>query len=228
MFELSAPCTPSNDVPFLMNPPPPPPPPTPPALDTSLHLLQREREREREAIPGSDPATQGFVLSLSLALVPSGTLTRCPVSLPNSPCEVQVWVGSKQKQLGIGSMALLHASSPSSALLLGAVALLREPLLPPLSPGGSAAPEAALLTFPLSPVAAATILMSALLGLAVSLSTFLLIGATSSLTYNVVGHVKSVIIITGGVVLFGETMPPKKVHPAYACLSLQYGTANGK
>ena len=34
------------------------------------------------------------------------------------------------------------------------------------------------------------ILLSAVLGLLVSLSTFLVIGATSSLTYNVIGHVK--------------------------------------
>lgn len=38
---------------------------------------------------------------------------------------------------------------------------------------------------------------------AVSLSTFLVIGATSSLTYNIVGHLKTVIILTGGVVFFG-------------------------
>lgn len=37
------------------------------------------------------------------------------------------------------------------------------------------------------------------------------IGATSSLTYNVVGHVKTVLILTGGVLFFGDTMPPKKV-----------------
>ena len=36
------------------------------------------------------------------------------------------------------------------------------------------------------------------------------IGATSSLTYNVVGHVKTVIILAGGVVFFGDTMPIKK------------------
>ena len=38
--------------------------------------------------------------------------------------------------------------------------------------------------------ALAAIFLSAVLGLLVSLSTFLVIGATSSLTYNVIGHVK--------------------------------------
>ncbi len=38
-----------------------------------------------------------------------------------------------------------------------------------------------------------------------------MIGATSSLTYNVVGHIKTVLILSGGVVFFGETMPAKKL-----------------
>lgn len=54
------------------------------------------------------------------------------------------------------------------------------------------------------------IMISAGLGLLVSLSTFLVIGATSSLTYNVVGHLKTVIILTGGCVFFGDSMPLKK------------------
>lgn len=55
------------------------------------------------------------------------------------------------------------------------------------------------------------ILVSAALGLLVSLSTFLVIGATSSLTYNVVGHLKTIIILSGGVLFFGDKMPPKKL-----------------
>ena len=44
-----------------------------------------------------------------------------------------------------------------------------------------------------------------------SLSTFLVIGATSSLTYNVVGHIKTVIILMGGCMFFGDEMPLKKL-----------------
>lgn len=62
-----------------------------------------------------------------------------------------------------------------------------------------------------TPAAVAAIIISALLGLLVSLSTFLVIGCTSSLTYNVVGHLKTVIILTGGCLLFGDEMPPKKL-----------------
>ncbi len=43
-----------------------------------------------------------------------------------------------------------------------------------------------------TPSAVIAIVVSGLLGVLVSLSTFLVIGATSSLTYNVVGHSKTV------------------------------------
>lgn len=62
-----------------------------------------------------------------------------------------------------------------------------------------------------TPMAVAAIITSALLGLLVSLSTFLVIGCTSSLTYNVVGHIKTVLILTGGCMFFGDEMPPKKL-----------------
>ena len=58
--------------------------------------------------------------------------------------------------------------------------------------------------------AVVAIAISAVLGLLVSLSTFLFIGATSSLTYNVVGHFKTIIILTGGCLIFGDAMPVKK------------------
>lgn len=44
------------------------------------------------------------------------------------------------------------------------------------------------------------------------------IGATSSLTYNVVGHVKTVLILSGGVMFFGDTMPPKKMAGIMAAM----------
>ena len=49
-----------------------------------------------------------------------------------------------------------------------------------------------LLGFLYTPGCVAAIALTAVLGLIVSLSTFLVIGATSSVTYNVVGHVKTV------------------------------------
>ena len=56
------------------------------------------------------------------------------------------------------------------------------------------------------------------LGLLVSWSTFLMIGATSGLTFNVVGNLKLIIVLAGGVAFFGDVMPPKKL--AGVCLAL--------
>ena len=52
---------------------------------------------------------------------------------------------------------------------------------------------------------------SSLLGLSVSLSTFFVIGAASSLTYNIVGHIKTVVILAGGVLMFGDSLSVSKV-----------------
>jgi len=45
----------------------------------------------------------------------------------------------------------------------------------------------------------------------VSLSAFLVIGTTSALTYNVTSHLKTVLIMAGGVALFGDAAPPAKI-----------------
>lgn len=118
----------------------------------------------------------------------------------------QIWAGSKQKELQASSMQLLHQYTPQAALLLGALI----PIMEPLGKFGSK-DQQTLLGYQYTPAAAAAIIISALLGLLVSLSTFLVIGCTSSLTYNVVGHLKTVIILTGGCMLFGDEMPPKKL-----------------
>lgn len=118
----------------------------------------------------------------------------------------QIWAGSKQKELQASSTQLLHQYTPQAALLLGVLI----PLMEPVGSLGSTDPNT-LLGYKYTPMAVAAIIISALLGLLVSLSTFLVIGCTSSLTYNVVGHIKTVLILTGGCVFFGDEMPPKKL-----------------
>ena len=117
----------------------------------------------------------------------------------------QIWAGAKQKELGLGSMQLLHQYVPLAATMLGV-------LIPVVEPMGwlDRSPDT-VLGYQMTVTAGAAILVSALLGLLVNLSTFLVIGATSSLTYNVVGHVKTVIILTGGVVFFNDAMPVNKM-----------------
>jgi hypothetical protein len=101
----------------------------------------------------------------------------------------QIWAGTKQRELRASSMQLLHAYTPQAAALLAALVPLLEPLRPRAGappPPGARFGDGSLLGYRPSPAAAAAILASAALGLLVSLSTFLVVGATSPLTYNVV------------------------------------------
>lgn len=117
----------------------------------------------------------------------------------------QIWAGVKQKELGLGSMQLLHQYVPLAALLLAILVPIFEPM-------GWRNPTAdTVLGYRFTLGSLVAIAISAMLGLLVNLSTFLVIGATSSLTYNVVGHIKTVLILSGGVLFFGDAMPPKKI-----------------
>lgn len=88
-------------------------------------------------------------------------------------------------------MQLLHQYCPIAAGFLAVLVPIMEPV------GFSMATKDTLLGYEYTPMAVVAIAVSAVLGLLVSLSTFLVIGATSSLTYNVVGHIKTVIILAG-------------------------------
>jgi len=127
-------------------------------------------------------------------------------------------------------MQLLHQYVPLAAGLLGILALVCEPM------GWTYPTQNTIIGYPYGPSSISAILLSAALGLLVNLSTFLVIGATSSLTYNVVGHVKTVIILTGGVFFFGDSMPAKKFAGIavamvgiiwYSHIKLQEGRSGG-
>lgn len=105
---------------------------------------------------------------------------------------------------GAGSNQLLHRFSPVAAAMLSVVAPVTEIATVYVSPAAALRVPA----FRFTKEAAVTIVASAMLGLLVSLSTFLVIGHTSALTYNVVGHLKTVGIVTGGVLFYSEVPPP--------------------
>ncbi|KAI8472640.1 MAG: triose-phosphate transporter family-domain-containing protein [Monoraphidium minutum] len=116
----------------------------------------------------------------------------------------QVWAGTKQKELAINGMQLLQQVSPYSVMLLTVLIPIMEPI------GIGDAKPGTILGYVFTSKAVAWILVSSALGLVVTLSTFLFIGATSSLTYNVAGHLKTLLIVAAGVVVFGEPMGWKK------------------
>ncbi|KAG2482544.1 hypothetical protein HYH03_018535 [Edaphochlamys debaryana] len=117
----------------------------------------------------------------------------------------QIWAGTKQKELQANSSQLLLAYTPQAILLL----VVMTPMLDDV--GLTARTEDTVLGYPYTPQAVTAIVISAALGILVSLSTFLVIGATSSLTYNIVGHLKTILILAGGCFLFGEAMPYKRL-----------------
>jgi solute carrier family 35 protein E3 len=101
-------------------------------------------------------------------------------------------------------MQLLQQVSPVSVVLLAVLIPLLEPV------GWSDPKPGTILGYAFSTKAVLWIVVSSALGLVVTLSTFLFIGATSSLTYNVVGHLKTVLIVAAGVAFFGEGVGFKK------------------
>ncbi|GIL65038.1 hypothetical protein Vafri_18886 [Volvox africanus] len=117
----------------------------------------------------------------------------------------QIWAGSKQKELQANSSQLLLAYTPQAMAILAV-------LVPMLDDVGFTHPgHDTVLGFRYTPSAIFAITVSGILGVLVSLTTFLVIGATSSLTYNVVGHSKTVLILAGGCLIFGEAMPWKRL-----------------
>eukprot|EP00051_Salpingoeca_urceolata_P018624 m.263197 g.263197 ORF g.263197 m.263197 type:complete len:279 (-) comp19240_c2_seq3:27-863(-) len=107
----------------------------------------------------------------------------------------QIWVKTKQDDLALSPFQLLYYQAPISACLLACV-------VPFFEPPSSMAPEA-LTTDALTAVAG-----SAALAFAFNLSIFMVIGKTSPVTYNVLGHTKLCSILLGSFAFFGESLLP--------------------
>ncbi|KAI8906359.1 triose-phosphate transporter family-domain-containing protein [Gorgonomyces haynaldii] len=101
----------------------------------------------------------------------------------------QIWIGTKQKDLGVNSFQLLLYQAPLSGFMLLAV----FPFLDDME---------LFLAYDLSISCITHIAISCLLAFLVNLSTFLIIGRTSPITYNVVGHSKLCLVILMGFIVF--------------------------
>ena len=112
-------------------------------------------------------------------------------------CMYQIWVGSKQKELEMNSYQLLYVQAPISAVLL-------VPLVPLLDPIHKLVevPDQGTLT---------AIFVSSLLAFLVNLSIFLVIGKTSPVTYNVLGHFKLTVILSMGFIIFNAPLDYRNI-----------------
>lgn len=110
----------------------------------------------------------------------------------------QVWVGEKQKEFQVNSMQLLFYQAPLSALLLLFVVPIVEP---PWAAGG-------FLNHRWTLDQMALVFLTGLVAFLVNLSIYWIIGNTSAVTYNVVGHTKVVLILAGGFIVFQDPLLP--------------------
>lgn len=106
----------------------------------------------------------------------------------------QVWVGEKQKEFQVNSMQLLFYQAPLSATLLLFVVPFVEP---PWAPDGFLHHRWTLLDL-------AVVGLTGVVAFLVNLSIYWIIGNTSAVTYNVVGHTKFLLTLIGGFVVFHD------------------------
>lgn len=116
-----------------------------------------------------------------------------------------MWIGGMTKQHGVSSMQLLEQYLPAASIMMSLCVPAEVMMLHRIDTNADT-----LLTFSYSYRAVGAIAISALLGVMVTFSTFSVIGNTSPLTYAVAGHVKTVVILGGGVVFFHDSLSPVK------------------
>ena len=113
----------------------------------------------------------------------------------------QLLVKSRQQSLECNALQLLHYQAPQSAT----VVLLMSPFLDDIwGPTG-------LMNYEYSSEAITAIFVACVLAFCVNLSTFLVIGNSSVVSYQVLGHFKLVLILISGVLLFGEDSNPVRL-----------------
>lgn len=118
----------------------------------------------------------------------------------------QVLVGAKQKALEADSMQLLAYQAPISAAML----LVLTPVLEDAS---------AIFSFPYTSGLVITIFGSGLLAALVNVSTFLIIGHTSAISYNVVGHCKLCLVLLFGFLIFDhQSLTPLNLAGVFVAL----------
>ena len=126
-------------------------------------------------------------------------------------CVSQIWTNTMQKEHGVNSTQLLYAASPYMAAILCAIALPLDVGLTSASSSGSAnnvfSRDGGSTTTAIVFVASLTCVIAVL----VNFSTFLVIGKCDAVTYQVLGHLKTVLVLAFGFFALGDPMSFKNV-----------------
>uniref|UniRef100_A0A7S0S9T5 Sugar phosphate transporter domain-containing protein n=1 Tax=Mantoniella antarctica TaxID=81844 RepID=A0A7S0S9T5_9CHLO len=113
------------------------------------------------------------------------TLSFCAVV---TTCVSQIWTNTMQKQYGITSTQLLFAASPFMAATLSIIAVPLDNALV----GGTP------IDFEYTTAVTCVAILSCLIAVAVNFSTFLVIGKCDAVTYQVLGHLKTMLVLAFG------------------------------
>ncbi|XP_033221417.1 solute carrier family 35 member E3-like isoform X1 [Belonocnema kinseyi] len=105
----------------------------------------------------------------------------------------QVLVNRKQKEFQMDPIQLLYYQAPLSAIMLWSVIPIFEPV-------GSTFT----LNWPFIDII--MVLLSGIIAFFVNLTSYWIIGYTSPLTYNMVGHSKFCLLLLGGSIVFNESL----------------------
>lgn len=144
-----------------------------------------------------------FSLSILLLGVGIATVTDLQLNLLGSvlsllaivtTCVAQIMTNTIQKKFKVSSTQLLYQSAPYQALTL----FVSGPFLDGLLTNQN------VFAFNYTPQVLVFIVLSCLISVSVNFSTFLVIGKTSPVTYQVLGHLKTCLVLTFGYVLLHD------------------------
>ncbi|OAY70445.1 uncharacterized membrane protein At1g06890 [Ananas comosus] len=144
-----------------------------------------------------------FSLTILLLGVGIATVTDLQLNLLGSvlsllavftTCIAQIMTNTIQKRFKVSSTQLLYQSCPYQALTLFIVGPFLDGLLTNQN----------VFAFNYTPQVLVFIVLSCLISVSVNFSTFLVIGKTSPVTYQVLGHLKTCLVLTFGYVLLHD------------------------
>jgi len=117
--------------------------------------------------------------------------------------QFQIWTGAKQKQYGLQGLQFQHSQAHAVTIIVGVLALVFEVIIPDH--------ENSLLYHEFTAPEMTLIFLSCLLAIAVNVTSASLIGKTSPVTYQVVGHMKTCLVLIGGFLLFPILATPTEL-----------------
>ncbi|KAE8677081.1 putative protein TPRXL-like [Hibiscus syriacus] len=116
-------------------------------------------------------------------------------------CVGQILTNTIQKRLNVSSTQLLYQSAPFQAAILFVSGPLVDQFLTKQN----------VFAFKYSPIVSAFIILSCIISVSVNFSTFLAIGKTSPVTYQVLGHLKTCLVLGFGYTLLHDPFTQRNI-----------------